>query len=129
MIIDKTQIEYVTITNLRNITIMAKIDGVCQSLGIAECSKFSSPVFYFNRLFVNKKYRRQGIGTQLLLRLLLEIKKTDTMLELDINPYGEMNYEQLVDFYTKHGFIKTQVTDNTLGTYYKFFFNAFIKES
>lgn len=95
--------------------------------GVAECSKIDSKSYYFNRLFVHQLYRKKGISVKLLSILLEEIKQTRCTLELDINPYGDMSYEELEQFYIKHGFVKKEIV-NKSGTYFKFFFNEFAQE-
>lgn len=60
--------------------------------------------WYFNRLWVKEDCRGQGCGSELLDRLLALIRETEGKLILEINAYGELNYEQLEAFYKRHGF-------------------------
>ena len=48
-----------------------------------------------------------------LLMILLQLLNfmVNLVLKLDINPYGDMSYEQLEEFYIKHGFIKKEDRD------------------
>lgn len=88
-------------------------------IGIAQCSKYyNKSVMYFNRLFVRPEYRRQGYGTKLLTMLLKLVKEQNFAIHLDINPYGDMNYTQLEQFYMKHGFIKCKDEEYGFDTYY-----------
>lgn len=99
----------------------------CTSIGVAECSTSmvsefglrNKPQMYFNRLYVRPEYRRKGFGTKLLKKLLEIIKEQQVVLQLDINPYGEMDYSQLEMFYTKYGFKKYLVD----GNFYTYYFN------
>lgn len=77
-------------------------------IGSAECTRCvdEKNQWYFNRLYVRPEYRGQGIGSVLLDKLLAYIRKSRATLLLDINPYGDMDYEQLEDFYLRHGFQK-----------------------
>jgi hypothetical protein len=72
-----------------------------------ECYTFdkSKTWFFFNRLNVSKNSRGNGIS-HILLDKVCEIadeKKINIMNA--INPYGELNLEQLIELYKKHGFI------------------------
>lgn len=98
------------ITNNNNdyIVIQVKEDDTLLPIGIAEASYMSNEgMYYFNRLFVNEKYRKNNYGTRILNTLLDYIDSIDAVLCLDINPYGEMTYEQLKAFYMKYGFKET----------------------
>lgn len=88
------------------------------SIGTAQCScaGTGSSIMYFNRLYVTPEYRHKGFGTVLLKKLLKIIKERHLVLQLDINPYGDMDYDQLEKFYTKYGFEK--VVDGDFYTYY-----------
>ena len=87
-------------------------------VGVAECSTGANNEWYFNRLFVRPNYRRKGYGTKLLTKLLKLSKEIGITIRLDINPYGEMNYEQLEKFYLQKGFIKYMIDGNPV-----YFFN------
>lgn len=79
-------------------------------IGCAECS-FSPDTgcMYFNRLYVKEPYRKHGYGTFLLDTLLFCIAEKGLAIILDINPYGDMGYDDLEKFYMKHGFEKYEV--------------------
>lgn len=93
--------------------------GICQ----ASCCSDKTDEFYFNRLFVNPKYRNQGYATQLLTEMLKLIKERNITLQLDINPYGDLDYLELERFYVKHGFKKYLVKNNAIGDFYTYFYN------
>ena len=98
------------ITNNSNdcIIIQVKEDSTSFPIGIAEASYMSGEgMYYFNRLYVNPKYRKNNYGTRLLNTLLDYIDSKNSVLCLDINPYGEMTYDQLKSFYMKNGFKET----------------------
>ena len=56
-------------------------------------------VGYYNRLFVQPNYRKQGIGRKLWDMTQKELDTRGIDLIIDINPYGDMTYEQLLHFY------------------------------
>ena len=62
--------------------------------------------WYFNRLFVREDYRNQGYAKCLLSKMIDILKKEKINLWLDINPYGDLNYEQLEELYMRYGFKK-----------------------
>lgn len=61
--------------------------------------------WYFNRLIVPKEFRHQGYATKLLCELEKIADEKAMNIVLDINPYGDLNHEQLHNLYMKHGFI------------------------
>lgn len=65
-------------------------------------------VVYFNRINVSKEKRGLGIGNELLKSLLSECNNSNIAIMLEINPYGDLTYEQLKDWYIKNGFIDFQ---------------------
>ena len=80
---------------------------------------------YFNRLLVNPKFRRKGYGTILLKTLLRLTKERGFGIQLDINPYGDMRYDDLERFYCKYGFRKYKDDD---GYFYTYYFNKEVLE-
>ena len=62
--------------------------------------------WYFNRLFVRADYRNQGYAKFLLSKMINIKKKKKINLWLDINPYGDLNYNQLEKLYIRYGFKK-----------------------
>jgi GNAT superfamily N-acetyltransferase len=101
------------ITTDTNITILA-----CDKkfiVGQINVSKEFSPrvingkeleFWYFNRLVVREEYRNQGYAKALLSKLIEILNKKQINLWLDINPYGDLNKEQLETLYMKYGFKK-----------------------
>lgn len=76
-------------------------------VGSIELSKFftkNSNTFYFSRLFVKPKYRNKGIANKLLSKLVEYLDTNKNNCVLEINPYGDLNYEQLKKLYEKYGF-------------------------
>lgn len=76
-----------------------------------------SGAWYFNRLYVRPEYRRNGIACELIKKMLKYFVTFNIPLILDINPYGDMSYEQLESFYLKNGF---QKHEEECGTVYYF---------
>ena len=73
----------------------------------------SGTVGYYNRLFVQPNYRKQGIGRKLWDMTQKELDTRGIDLIIDINPYGDMTYEQLLDFYA------SDQTQETEGGWYR----------
>lgn len=80
-------------------------------IGAAECSHVGDRRYYFNRLFVLPEYRGRGYAGRLLESLLEVFRIRNLELILEINPYGDLNYEQLEAFYLNHGFKKHIIDD------------------
>lgn len=114
---DNINEELQTYINDNSISIYAVSNNEIFPLGSASCSAIKDE-WYFNRLFVHPKYRNKKYGTKLLTELLKIVKEKNTVLHMDINPYGEMSYQQLEAFYLKHGFIKYNK-----GNYFTYYFN------
>ena len=62
--------------------------------------------WYFNRLIVREDYRNQGYAKKMLSKLIEILRQKQINLWLDINPYGDLNHEQLEELYMKYGFKK-----------------------
>ena len=93
-------------------------------IGYANTSRIHDNVFYFNRLFVQPEFRNKGYATEILKTLLEKFKEKHYVLYLDINPYGDLNYEELETFYMKHGFKKYKVYNKIIGNFYTaYYFN------
>lgn len=59
-----------------------------------------------NRINVPPEFRGKGHGSRLLQRVLDDADEEDVIVMLGINPYGEMTYDQLRDWYERHGFVE-----------------------
>ena len=103
------EIEILVYNNDQTISVTAT-KGI-SLIGSADCSLLKDNVWYFNRLFIHPLFRGNSYATILLDKLLSIIKERNLVLKLDINPYGDMSYEQLEEFYIKHGFIKKEDRD------------------
>lgn len=73
-------------------------------VGVAEISMMEDNIFFFNRLLIQRPYRGNGYSKILMDKLLeiVDIKKINIILT--INPYGDMDKEDLVKFYEQYGF-------------------------
>lgn len=60
-------------------------------------------VFYFSRLNVPEKIRGKGIGKALMEKTIQFCDEKNYMLINTVNPYGDMNLEELNQFYEKSG--------------------------
>lgn len=65
------------------------------------------PASMITRVNVPAEYRRQGIATRLMNQVLSDADKDGVTLVLEINPYGEMSWNQLASWYTRLGFVET----------------------
>jgi GNAT superfamily N-acetyltransferase len=72
----------------------------------AEISKIPNEnCWYFNRLIVPQKFRNKGFATQLLKALEVVADNKKINIACDINPYGDLDFNQLHTLYAKFGFI------------------------
>lgn len=73
---------------------------------IAEASLVTGDVhdWYFNRILVSNRLRGKGIASKILDELLRFMKNNKYNLLCEINPYGDLSYNQLKDWYIRHGF-------------------------
>jgi len=70
----------------------------------AEFTQIKDNQYYFNRLIVDRKIRGKGISIQLMNQVVKWANENKIEILLDINPYGELNYLQLLHFYKRFGF-------------------------
>ena len=76
-------------------------------IGCAETSNMGE-FHYFSRLYVQDRYRCQGWGRKLYDELCDMLDKQGIVLMIDINPYGDMNYASLVEFYKSNGAVERE---------------------
>lgn len=62
------------------------------------------------RVLVSKPARNQGVATRLMKMVCDHADKNGIILDLGINPYGDLNFEQLLAFYKKFGFVEYEKT-------------------
>lgn len=74
-------------------------------------------VWYFNRLYVPPQIRNKGVASRLMEKLIIYLDQNEIELICEINPYGDLDYEQLKAFYMKYGFVTLK--DETLIRYHK----------
>ncbi|MBT3408751.1 GNAT family N-acetyltransferase [Candidatus Woesearchaeota archaeon] len=84
--------------------ILAKDDLIVGSATLEYYPNIDS--LYFNRLFVQDEFRGQGLASEILKRVINYSKKTQKKIHNELNPYGDLDLEQLTKFYTDHGFIE-----------------------
>jgi hypothetical protein len=75
--------------------------------------KIVLPVAFIYTIITPKKHRNKGLATKALKELImLFIYKEVKIIKLTVHPLdSETDYERLVDFYHKFGFIKTNGND------------------
>ena len=64
--------------------------------------------YYFSRLYVNPRYRGNGLGRKLYDDLCSILDRKSATLIIDINPYGDLDYNQLKSFYMSNGAIENE---------------------
>ena len=89
--IRNTPLEYVVLFSYENKTAVASLTFMCNT-------------WYFNRLFAHPSLRGKGIASKLVDTVIQWAHENDHDIICDINPYGDLNFEQLKKFYIKHGF-------------------------
>jgi GNAT superfamily N-acetyltransferase len=87
---------------VNNITVSHIEDGYLSSASVSILP--NQKEWYFNRLFVSPSVRKKGIATKLMSELVKKLDENKIDLFLDINPYGNLNYKQLENFYRQFGF-------------------------
>ena len=70
----------------------------------AELTDIGDNRMYFNRLYVSPKLRGKGLSHYLLDRAMKAVDEMGKGVLCEINPYGPLNYDQLVSLYKRHGF-------------------------
>lgn len=133
--------EYKVFNNKESSTIAVSYRGDLRYFASVECNKFFSlldgmdgiPQGYETypmdkkanvaRIIVNPEIRNRGIGTELMTRLCEVADQDGVILDLYINPYGDLNYEALEAFYEKFGFVKYNDTE----VYYRLPYGVYIE--
>ena len=67
--------------------------------------------WYFNRLVVKPAYRGRGLSKRLLTALTAQCAARELVLLCDVNPYGDLDHDQLVDLYHRFGFVDVQLNE------------------
>lgn len=62
---------------------------------------------WVSRLFVPKRLRGNGLATQAMTRMCAEADIQKVVIGLCVNPYGDLGYWGLVNFYVRFGFQMT----------------------
>lgn len=79
-------------------------------VGIADLTNMGEMVpgtMTITRINIPETHRGQGLGTKLLQMITDAADEEPTMLTLEIMPSGPLNYEQLYDWYVRHGFCQS----------------------
>lgn len=61
-------------------------------------------VFYFNRIKVEPKYEGQGLGAEMMKRMVEICDQQGIIVVCDVNPYGSLDHDQLVKWYKSYDF-------------------------
>lgn len=94
-------------------------------LGSAELSQINPSLFseliscpdknlwvFFNRLFVNENIRNRKVATRLMQQVVEWATDNKINIIIEVNPYGDLDFDQLVRFYKKFDF--EQVNTNVM---------------
>lgn len=107
-----TNNEYISIATANgSVAQLSKLDN---NIKDNYCKEFNfvtgNNTYYFNRL----KAKPEGIGegTRLMKALVSELDKANIDVILEVNPYGAMNIDQLLSFYSKYNFVLIIKIDN-----------------
>jgi len=65
----------------------------------------------FNRLIVHPKMRGKGYASLLIGKVVEFCKHHKLLLRCGISPYGGLDFQQLKNFYIRHGFQETEYED------------------
>ena len=74
----------------------------------AEISVIDEHTWDFNRLIVHRTMRGKGYASMLVDKVVEFCQENKLDLQCGINPYGDMDFKQLKDFYIRHGFQETE---------------------
>ena len=66
--------------------------------------------WYFNRLFVKPQWRHRGLAKKILTRFTQLCADRRLVMLCDVNPYGDLDREQLMNLYRRFGFTDTKAT-------------------
>lgn len=64
--------------------------------------------FMITRINVPPRYRGRGHGSELLQMVCEDADYEGVSLVLEINPYGDMTYDQLLSWYSRYGFVQLE---------------------
>lgn len=79
-----------------------------------ELNRIEKNDWLITRLFVPPTYRNQGIATGLMQELTAWADEKEVVLIAEINPYGDLGREELIEFLKKHGFNQIEQGNNIL---------------
>lgn len=77
-----------------------------KTFSILNLSEIDDNLYEVNRINVPFKHRGKGIGRELMKAMIENADEEKATLVLDINPYGEMTYNDLRSWYERNGFKK-----------------------
>lgn len=107
--------ELKTIKTSEILHIVCRPAGEARFAGTIDASKIDGSIYgvagdnvwYFNRLFVPKQLRSTGIANKLLMELVKVMEEDKITMVCDVNSYGDLDEEQLINLYRKYGFNDT----------------------
>ena len=85
-----------------------------RKIALVELNRVEKSDWLITRLFVPPNYRKQGIATNLMQELTTWADEKKVTLIAEINPYGDLGREKLIEFLEKHSFRQVQQENDIL---------------
>ena len=100
--------EIKVIDTLDGVTVYTNVEGCLSSVMTMPMEMYGLKGYYINRLVVSQKVRNRGIATALMKKLtgIMDNKVMDLILE--VNAYGDLDHDKLVQFYQSFGFVASE---------------------
>lgn len=84
------------------------------SVQISNMNFLGNGEWFFNRLYVHPKMRNKRVASLLMEELIKILDEEHIVLVNQINPYGDLDYDQLVKFYKKYGFVDMEIENGLI---------------
>ena len=85
-----------------------------RKIALVELNRVEKSDWLITRLFMPPNYRKQGIATNLMQELCTWADVKKVTLAAEINPYGDLGREKLVEFLFKYNFKQVQQENDIL---------------
>ncbi len=85
-----------------------------RKIALVELNRVEKNDWLITRLFVPPNYRNQGIASGLMQELTTWADEKKVTLVAEINPYGDLGREKLIEFLEKHSFRQVQQENDIL---------------
>lgn len=85
-----------------------------RKIALVELNQIEKNDWLITRLFIPSNYRNQGIATGLMQELTIWADAKKVTLLAEINPYGDLGREKLIEFLFKYNFKQVEKENNIL---------------